>query len=297
MQLPRIINFKGQRGLVGYRICVEERVPALIDLEKTSAFIKGLEDEILTARMSAIVENRKPSRQLLEKIELLRKSDGGFAFWEQDVSSITSTLNVVGWLDDFSLRAGSLVERTFDFLLEHQREDGGWDEIEEIRDFEPPPYMMPGELNTRTWLTAFCAHWFIRFGRAEPLGTKGCPAKFLMRHVKPSGLISGYLYASWDALVMFNYHPGPESEEFRKLLSGVRRHFKPTEHDGADFAWLLRCLRDIGLNKKDELVSRATSILEELQEPNGSWASQEGEEFIGMTTLDVIRVLHDFENL
>jgi len=269
----------------------------LIDLEKTSAFIKGLDDEILTARMSAIFENREPSRQVLEKIELLRKSDGGFAFWEQDVSSIMSTLNVVGWLDDFSLRTGSLVERTFDFLLKHQQEDGGWDEIEGVRGLDPPPYMMPGELNTRTWLTACCAHWFIRFGRAEPPGAKGCPAEFLMRHMEPSGLISGYLYASWDALVMFNYHPGPESEEFRKLFSGVQRQYRPTEYDAADFAWLLRCLRDIGLNNNDDFVSRAIDALESTQEPNGSWISDEGEEFIGITTLDVIRVLHDFEKL
>lgn len=270
---------------------------SLFDLEKASAFVESLGDEILNARLRSVLENKKPGKQALNRIEQMRKSDGGFAFWEQDVSSITSTLNVVGWFDDFSLREDPLVERTFDFLLKHQREDRGWDEIEGVRDLDPPPFMMPGELNTRTWLTACCAHWFIRFGRAEPPGAKGCPAEFLMQHLETSGLISGYLYASWDALVMFNYHPGPESEEFTKLLTGVRKRFRPTEHDGADLAWLLRCLRDIRLGKEDALVSSAISALESLQETDGSWVSGEGEIFTGLATIDAIRVLHDFQKL
>lgn len=259
--------------------------------------MEGLDDEILNARLRAILENRKPNKQVLNLIENLRKSDGGFAFWEQDVSSITTTLNVVGWLDDFSFREKSIVEKTFKFLLKHQRDDGGWDEIKEVRGLEPPPFMMPGELNTRTWLTACCAHWFIRFGRAEPPGTKGCPAEFLMRYTMPSGLIRGYLYASWDALVMFNYHPGLDSQEFRNLMSGIREQFRPAEHDGADLAWLLRCLRDVGLSSRDSLVSKAIVVLENLQEPDGSWLSGEGERYTGMATVDAIRVLHDFERL
>ncbi|MHA3963527.1 MAG: prenyltransferase/squalene oxidase repeat-containing protein [Candidatus Thorarchaeota archaeon SMTZ1-45] len=269
----------------------------MVDVRKASTFVESLGDEILNARLEAILENRKPSRHVLGKIENMRKSDGGFAFWKQDVSSITSTLNIVGWLDDFSFRKGPLVDKTFDFLLKHQQNDGGWDEIEEVRGFEPPPFMMPSELNTRTWLTACCAHWFIRFGRAEPPGTKGCPAEFLMQHMKSSGLIRGYLYASWDALVMFNYHPGPESDVFKNLLSGVRVQFAPNEHDGTDLAWLLRCLRDIGLGVDDELVSKAISTLESIQEPDGSWISNDGDEFTGITTVDVIRALHDFDKL
>ena len=201
---------------------------SLVDLERASAFVKGLEDEILNTRLRAILGDQKSSGSVLNQIEDMRKSDGGFAFWKQDVSSITTTLNIVGWLDDLSLRAEPIADRTFEFLLEHQREDGGWDEVEGVRDLNPSPFMLPGEINTRTWLTACCAHWFIRFDRAEPPGSKGCPAEFLMQHVQPSGLVKGYLYASWDALVMFNYHPGPDSEVFRDLLSGVRDGPLPT---------------------------------------------------------------------
>ena len=276
---------------------MKEGLHSLVDLRKTTVFVKSLGDEILKARLEAIIKGRRPRRRILEKIQQMRKTDGGFAFWEEDVSSITTTLNVVGWLDDLSLRDGPVVDETFDFLLSHQQEDGGWDEIAEVRDVEPLPYMMPGELNTRIWLTACCAHWFIRFGRAEPPGAKGCPAEFLMQHVIPSGLISGYLYASWDALVMFNYHPGSKSDVFRNLLTEVRERLDPDEHDATDLAWLLRCLRDIDLSVEDDLVSRAINTLMSMQRPDGSWSSSEGERYIGMTTIDAIRVLHDFGKL
>lgn len=276
---------------------MKERLQSLIDLEKAIVFVESLGNEILDARLRGILENRKPNRRTLQKIEQMRKTDGGFAFWEEDVSCITSTLNVIGWFDDLSFRDGPVIDKTFGFLLKHQQEDGGWDEIAEIRDLEPPPYMIPGELNTRTWLTACCAHWFIRFNRAEPQGAKGCPSEFLMQHVKPSGLIGGYIYASWDALVMFNYHPGPASDVFRNLLSGVRKRFTPNEHDATDLAWLLRGLREIGLSSRDDLVSRAIDALESMQESNGGWVSSEGDRFTGIATVDAIRVLNDFGRL
>ena len=269
----------------------------MVDVQKAVIYVGKGSDVIQQGRLESVLERKRPDRTVLDAIESMRKSDGGFAFWDQDISSITTTLNIVGWLDDLSLREGAIVDKTFDFLLHHQQEDGGWDEIKKVSMFDPPPFMVPGEINTRTWLTACCAHWFIRFDRAEPPGTKGCPAEFLMQHMAPSGLIKGFLYASWDSLVMFNYHPGPESDAFRRLLMGIKGRFNPGEYDGADLAWLLRCLREIGLDSKDELAAQALDALEKRQEQNGSWISGDGAEFSRMTTVDAIRVLSDFRRL
>ncbi|NHI84234.1 MAG: hypothetical protein EAX81_08030 [Candidatus Thorarchaeota archaeon] len=266
----------------------------LVDLQKASTFIGSLQDRILKARLESVMHNQKPKKSVFDALEEMRKSDGGFAFWDEDVSSITTTLNIVGWFDDLFLRSGAAVDKTFEFLLSFQQEDGGWDEVSDVIMFDPPPYMLPGKTSTRTWLTACCAHWFIRFGRAEPPGAKGCPAEFLMENVTSSGLITGYRYASWDALVMFDYHPGPDSDVFKNLLEAVRENFKPEIHDAVDLAWLLRCLRDAGLDSGSSLVERALDALERMQQANGSWSSAEGAEYSGMTTVDAIRVLKDF---
>ncbi|UCE10261.1 MAG: terpene cyclase/mutase family protein [Candidatus Thorarchaeota archaeon] len=266
----------------------------MVDVQRAVEFVRKECDVILQGRLESILEKRKPDRTVLDTIESMRKSDGGFAFWDQDISCITSTLNVVGWLDDLSLSEEAVVSKTFDFLLRHQQKDGGWDEIEKVSIFNPPPFMVPGEMNTRIWLTACCAHWFIRFDRAKSLGAKTHPTEFLTQHLSPSGLIKGYLYASWDSLVMFHYNPGPESDAFTSLLRATRENFDSERHDGADLAWLLRCLRDVGLGTKDELVVRVLNALEKNQDENGSWISADGAEFSGMTTVDAIRVLNDF---
>lgn len=267
---------------------------APVNLHKASEFIESLDDRILRSRFESIMKNHSPKKSTVDTLEKTRKSDGGFAFWDEDISSLTTTVNVVGWFDDLGLQMEPIVDKTFDFLLQHQQEDGGWDEIREIKKLNPPPYMIPGEISTRTWLTASCAHWFIRFGRAEPPGSRGCPAEFLMRHIQPSGLIKGYLYASWDSLVMFHYHPGVESNVYKILLKAVKNRFEPEKHDAADLAWFLRCLRDANLDSKDTLVVRTLDILESLQQDNGSWNSAEGTEYTGMVTVDAIRVLRDF---
>ncbi|MFW9967501.1 MAG: prenyltransferase/squalene oxidase repeat-containing protein [Candidatus Thorarchaeota archaeon] len=265
-----------------------------VDLPKASTFIRSLDDKILRARLESILNNQKPNESVLDSLEEMRKSDGGFAFWDEDISCVTTTLNVVGWFDDLNLQREAIVEKTFDFLLNLQQNDGGWDEIPDVRLLDPPQYMVPGKANTRTWITACCAHWFIRFGHAEPPGTRGCPAEFLVQNVTPSGLIRGYHYASWDAMVMFNYHPGPDSDAFKNLLKAVRENFNPEIHDAVDLAWLLRCLRDADLGPKDNLIEQALDALESMQQANGSWSSAEGVEYSGMATVDVIRVLKDF---
>ncbi len=265
-----------------------------VNLRKAIEFVKSLDNEILLARLDSIIMRQRPRKSVVDTIEQMRNSDGGFSFWDHNVSSIATTLNIIGWLDDLSLGDEPIVNKTFDFLLHHQQEDGGWDENKEISKLNPPPFMIPGEITTRTWLTAGCAHWFIRFGRAEPPGTKGCPAEFLLKYIQPSGFIIGYLYASWDALVMFNYHPGPNSDAYRNLLKVIEESFEPESHDAVDLTWLLRCLRDVNLDCKNNLVMRTINALEKLQQKNGSWNSGEGSEYSGMTTVDTLRVLRDF---
>jgi len=247
--------------------------------------------------LESILKQKRPARSVLSKIEIMRKSDGGFAFWDEDVSSITSTLNILGWMDDLSVKKGVIIDKTFEFLLERQQEDGGWDELEAVKNLGAPPFMTPGETNTRVWLTACCAHWFVRFGRAEPPGAKGCPARFLEQNIEPSGLLSGYLRATWDALVIFGYHPGVDSQLFADTLKAIENSFTPEAWDGSIIAWLLRALRDSGLQAEHQLVSRSLEVLEEKQLSNGSWESEDGDDYSVWATVDAVRVLKDFERV
>ncbi|MFX1602682.1 MAG: prenyltransferase/squalene oxidase repeat-containing protein [Promethearchaeota archaeon] len=266
----------------------------MVDVKHAASFVRRVGDTVQQARLECILQQKRPPRSVLSAIEDMRNSDGGFAFWDEEISSIASTLNILGWVDDLSVKKGALVDKTFEFLLDHQQEDGGWDELKAVRNLKAPPFMTPGETDTRVWLTACCAHWFVRFGRAEPPGAKGCPVRFLEQHIQPSGLLSGYLRATWDALVIFGYHPGVDSQLFANTVKAIEDSFAPEAWDGSVIAWLLRALRDSGLKSDHQLVSRSLDALEKNQLVDGSWGSEDGDEYSVWATVDALRVLKDF---
>lgn len=179
------------------------------------------------------------------------------------------------WFDDLKVYDGPIVDPAAQFLLAHQQEDGGWDEVEAIRAFNPPEWMTPGRIETRVWLTAYCAHVLIRFGYAEAPGTT-CPTDFLLAHCDETGRLAGYLRATWIALPMLAFYPGPHAESFHRAVAVVETNYSP-DWEGSYLAWLLRCLQDAGLPANHPLVARALTDLQRKQRSDGSWEPEEGE--------------------
>lgn len=176
------------------------------------------------------------------------------------------------------------------FLLDRQQEDGGWDEVEAVRAFDPPEWMMPGRIETRVWLTAYCAHVLIRFGYAEAPSTR-CPTDFLLAHCDETGRLTGYLRATWIALPMLAFYPGPDSDSFHRAV--VEANYSP-DWEGSYLAWLLRCLQDAGLPADHPLVARCLADLISKQRTDGSWESEDGEEFAASATVEALRVLKGY---
>ena len=190
-------------------------------------------------------------------------------------SNVCDTAFVLQWFDDLNVHRGPLVDPACRFLLDRQQEDGGWDEVEPVRALNPPEWMIPGRIDTRVWLTAYCAHVLIRFGHAEAQGTR-CPADFLLAHCDEAGRLAGYLRATWIAVPMLAFYPGPDSEPFRRALAVVEASFSP-DWAGAYLAWLARCLRDAGVPAGQPPAARCLADLERKQRPDGSWGPEEGE--------------------
>jgi hypothetical protein len=246
-----------------------------MDLQKAITFIESNGSPVERARLSAILWGKAPSDDVLHELAALQRTDGGFAYWCPHVSNVCDTAYVLQWLDDLRIRHGSVADVACRFLLDRQKEDGGWDEVHEVARYPVPEWMMPGRLETRTWLTAFCAHVLIRFGRAEAPGTR-CPTDFLLSHSDAEGRVRGYLRATWMSLPMLALHPGPRSEPYRKAVAVVEESYSE-EWTGAYLAWLLRCLRDAELPLDHPLVSRAVTDLGSKQRQDGSWEPEPGE--------------------
>lgn len=265
-----------------------------MNIEKAIAHVQTNGDIIERARLASILWGKRPHKSVLQKLAEMQNPDGGFAYWIKDFSIVCDTVYVLIWFDDLSIRRGNLVERAIDFLLRHQKGDGGWDEIERVKETNPPPFLIPGKITTRVWLTAYCAHWLVRFGYAEPPKAKGCPVKFLLANREPSGQLVGGCRATWDGLVLFSYHPGQDSEIFKQTLEVIEKEFKPEKWEGSYLAWLLCCLRDAGIPTKHRFVKRCLQELVKKQRPDGGWESEDGERYAANATIEALRVIKHY---
>jgi len=137
----------------------------------------------------------------------------------------------------------------------------------------------------------------IQFGYAEAPGTR-CPTDFLLSHADATGRIRGYLRATWMSLPMLAFHPGPNSEPFRKAIAVVEAGYSAA-WTGAYVAWLLRCLHDAHVPKDHPLVRHALGDLECKQRQDGGWDPEpgEGEEHAVNATIWALRALRFFGRL
>jgi len=246
-----------------------------VDVKKAIAYVNARGDVVEKARLAAILWGHPPPEAALEKLAHLQKPDGGFAYWVPQVSNVCDTAYVLERFDDLGVYWGPVVDPACRFLLNRQQADGGWDEVEEVCAFDPPEWMIPGRIETRVWLTAYCAHVLIRFDYAEADGTR-CPTDYLLAHCDGSGRMAGYLRATWLALPMLAFYPGPDSEPFHRAMAVVEVNYS-TDWRGGYLAWLLRCLHDAGLPADHPLVVRCLVDLDRKQRPDGSWSPDEGE--------------------
>lgn len=246
-----------------------------VNVQKSLSYVKTYGNLVEKARLSAIIWEKKPSMEVLDELASLQKPDGGFSYWVKSISNITDTCYILEWFDDLKVYKGEIVDPACRYILEHQQKDGGWDEISEIVNYNPPEWMVPSRTETRVWLTAYCSHVLIRFGYAEAEGTY-CPTDFLVANCDTSGRLKGYLRATWLALPMLAFYPGPDPESFNRAVKVVEDSFS-LDWKGSYIAWLLRCLKDSGLSSDHQLVLRTISELKKKQNIDGSWDPEEGE--------------------
>jgi len=244
-------------------------------MEKAIAYVQARGNIVERARLAAILWGEPPAEAALQELAAFQKTDGGFAYWVREVSNVCDTAYVLQWFDDLKVYRGPIVDPACRFLLDRQQEDGGWDEVEAVWAFNLPEWMLPGRIETRVWLTAFCAHMLIRFGYAEAPGTH-CPTDYLLAHCDETGRLAGYLRATWIALPMLAFYPGPDPASFDRAVAVVEASYS-SDWQGAYLTWLLRCLQDAGLPADHPLVARTLADLQRKQRPDGSWGPEEGE--------------------
>ncbi len=266
----------------------------MVNINLAISYVKQNGNELDRARLKGILLKTPPAVDIIQKLQTLQNPDGGFSYWTKECSTIFDTVYLLAWLDDLQLMTGELIDNAFKFLISQQKDDGSWDEVSEVENYDSEFSLKPGELETRVFLTAFSSHWFVRFDRSEPPEAKGCPVEFLKANITESGLILDDQQATWDSLVLFSYYPGRDSDLFKETLEIIEKKFTPEELTGSSLAYLLCSLRDAKLEAFHPLVNLCTDELNQKQRNDGSWESEYGEEYSASATVDALRVMKYF---
>jgi hypothetical protein len=263
-----------------------------VDIYRSIQYVVDHGSLLERARMVRILTGAPPAGESYRRLFSSQNADGGFPSRPKpgSHSSTDSTITSLWQMDELGLLESEPARRALDFLMEVQRPDGGLDENAALPEFDLPPWIRPGELPTRTYLTSHGACWFAarRAGRANAFG--GAVA-YLAAQQLPDGRIPGYMHANFLAAAAF-LQAGPgfagHAQHTLEFLLMLRR----ADWFDSHVAWALDSLLRAGLDADHPLLRFLLRELIARQGEDGAWAVEDGPDFAASATVAAIKVLH-----
>ena len=232
---------------------------------------------------------------LAEVVAAYQNDDGGWHRFDSDMPAPLSTvsqthigLQLLLWIDP---REGHSLNRTVAFLKNAQHSTGAWDEPQEILQYDPPPWMVPGDQANQLWLTsAVCAKLLehrrqadVRFERALAFLRAGWDGEQFPR----------YTHTHWMALSLFSRLPEPSGTD-RRIAEGCKQilidrlsHSKIDPIDIGDIAYA--ALRAGSM--ASDLYHKAIEKVLSSQADDGGWRTGYGDTHRVWATISAMYLL------
>jgi squalene cyclase len=246
------------------------------------------------ARIEWIVNEIKPDDDVHSPLLELQCSDGGFPFAGEKgkPSTVNSTLSTIVQLDELGLFASEHTERAVSYLLTVQKDDGGWDEDPAIAQYTLPPYITPGDLRTRLYLSSHASYWLALKNHLEDSKFREA-LYFLVSHQEETGRFFGFRHTTWIAASAFALAGRPYS----KIVSRAVKYLMEKSFDewaDSQLAWAVAYLGRAGLPKAHPFISDCLNELSGRQQPDGTWISENGEAFTVDATICAVKAFKIF---
>ncbi len=265
-----------------------------MDFASAVAFVEARATALERARLYWVLAGTPPEPATVQPFVVLQNEDGGFPFGmvAGNLSTVDNTLTALWWLDELGMLGSPIAERACAYLRSVQQADGGWDEEPAIGQYELPPWVAIGDLRTRLYLSAYATYWLTVQGcGTEPAGQKALG--FLLAHQDETGKFYGYLHSTWIATSVL-LMAGPAYAEAARRGLQLLESRPLADWESSQIAWALSCLEQAGLPREHPFVQRGLAELGRRQQPDGSWASEDGAGLAAGATIQVLKVLQRY---
>jgi hypothetical protein len=143
--------------------------------------------------------------EALAAVGAFQLADGGWwgiGMLKAPLSTVTNTINGLMWLCFLDGSASPSAEQAVAFLRQRQRDDGSWDEVEEINQHGPQIWMVPGSYANQVWYTVAICRYLMELGRENEVDFAA--ALDFVRHGWDGGQFPQYIHPHWMGLYVFN---------------------------------------------------------------------------------------------
>lgn len=257
-----------------------------MNLGKAVEFIRAAGSEVEQARLDYLLANEHLTQKVVAQLFAGQRPDGGWSpLWVKDYSSLDATCFRLAQAEQMGIAdSETAIMRAVDFLAQRQSPDGSWEEEKKVSDFAPP-WAKPGDLSARLYLTANCGLWLALWGNHSKEALKA--AGYLQTHLDQDGHLPGFLHTHWLAGGLWYKMNRQELAEL------VFEYLSKRINDLAvsNLSWLITTLCAAGAASNHPLVNQAALLLEQSQQADGRWPSEDGSSQDVHSTLEALRAL------
>ena len=193
--------------------------------------------EVEKARVESIVDDKETDEKIITQLSKIQNLDSGYPYKniKGSLSTINSTLNTLTILDDLKMLRHSISRKINQYLIQKERNDGTWQEDDQIVEYGPPEWMDPRNRHANIFTTLHALFWLLK-GNFIPKSKYTYYTESFERYIEFNGSFEGFLQNSWLGTACLGMMNTWESEKVTRPLEYVA--YLQDQVQTNDLVWL-----------------------------------------------------------